>query len=239
MNFNRAAEMQASDLALLERKNADYGNANILTTGIYGVGVRLQDKVARLLNLTDGNRVAQVKGETIEDTLGDISNYGLIGRLLLEGQVGPATGAPTAPVASSAVSSRTQEGHAYGRMAYLAGPIDHVTHDVAMGWRDSVTDLLYSHQWATFNPAGSVGNGPFAPGRAVQMCRAAIQICDILIAHLPPDTKAFGTIREIEYAKAIGKPVVVWSEWTATSLFSCDVPTLADLTDVIDWVKQQ
>lgn len=237
MNFQRAKQLQESDLALLQVKNEDYGNSNILTTGIYGIGVRLQDKVARLLNLTEGNKVPSVRGESIADTLGDISNYGIIGRLLLEGQVGDPAGGTTAPAAASSGDYRTTD--AAGRMVYLAGPIDMISEVDAREWREMVTENLVSEKWATFSPFGAVGNGPCGPGRTVQICLAAVLICDAVIVRLPVNAPAFGSIRELEYAKAHGKPVVVWSDWVDASLFSQDLVVVRTLDEVIGWLRTQ
>lgn len=79
-------------------KNADYSPANIMGTGEIGVGVRLWDKVTRLLNLYGYDiKIAEpaklgtpkvAKNESIDDTLSDIAVYGIIGRLLRQGKWG-------------------------------------------------------------------------------------------------------------------------------------------------------
>jgi hypothetical protein len=75
-------------------KNADYSPANILGTGEIGLVTRLWDKVARLMNLS-GFRIEisharfttpqAPKNESIDDTLIDLANYGVIGFLLRKG----------------------------------------------------------------------------------------------------------------------------------------------------------
>lgn len=75
-------------------KNTDYSPANILGTGEIGLVTRLWDKVARLMNLT-GFRITishsefstpiHPKNESIDDTLMDLSVYGIIGILLRSG----------------------------------------------------------------------------------------------------------------------------------------------------------
>lgn len=229
--------MQEADLALLKRKNSDYGNNNILTTGIYGVGVRLQDKIARLLNLTKGNVVPEVKGESVEDTLADISNYGLIGRLLLEGQLGDSTTNTTTQPATSKQVLPQFRTNPNGRMVYLGGPVDFVSHTDAVSWRESLTEALMEHKWATYSPVGAIGNGYYGPGRVIEMCLSAINICDAMVAKLPDNTKAFGTIREIEYAKALGKPVIVWSPWADQSIFAYDLEVVGNQPDVVRWLE--
>src|SRR5690606_41516800 len=59
---------------LLMDKRADYGTTNIAITGLYGVAVRLQDKVSRLLNLLASGQ--EPNNESIEDTFRDIAGYG-------------------------------------------------------------------------------------------------------------------------------------------------------------------
>mgnify|MGYP002777089094 CR=1 FL=1 len=72
-------------------KNADYSPANILGMGEVGVGVRLWDKTARLLNLLGFDIHAELKGqkpprepknEAIADTYLDLACYGIIGKLV-------------------------------------------------------------------------------------------------------------------------------------------------------------
>lgn len=70
---------------LAERKNHDYSPLNISVCGLKGIAVRLVDKAMRLNTLTEKGVEAEVKDETLEDTLVDISNYGLIGLMLKRG----------------------------------------------------------------------------------------------------------------------------------------------------------
>lgn len=75
-------------------KNADYQSANVLACGEIGLVTRLWDKVARLMSLT-GFRfdvsnprfvgAKDPKHESIDDTLLDLANYGVIGLLLRQG----------------------------------------------------------------------------------------------------------------------------------------------------------
>lgn len=70
---------------LLIKKHQDYGPKNIMNSPggpINGLIVRLYDKVARLANLTENGSAAQF--ESLRDTLMDISNYGLIGVMVLD-----------------------------------------------------------------------------------------------------------------------------------------------------------
>ena len=84
--------MQAYRLHL--RKSEDYSPANIKGTGYIGLVTRIWDKVARLMNLT-GFQVEiesstytaprHAANESIDDSLIDLANYGVIGLLLRRG----------------------------------------------------------------------------------------------------------------------------------------------------------
>jgi hypothetical protein len=85
------AAVFADDLAVFVRKQADYGAGNIGAFGLAGVLLRSHDKTQRLANLARSADSASaairsaVKGEAVEDTLGDLTNYGAIGRLVTRG----------------------------------------------------------------------------------------------------------------------------------------------------------
>ena len=70
------------------RKNNDYGPNNILDLGERGVFVRLWDKINRLKQLVWEQRTAQVKDESIDDTLRDTAIYSIIGLILRRGKWG-------------------------------------------------------------------------------------------------------------------------------------------------------
>ena len=74
-----------SNCVLAVRKNTDYsgGLSPIKSTGMVGIATRIIDKAARLFNLVSGlNRKIAIGDETPEDTLRDLSNYGIIGVML-------------------------------------------------------------------------------------------------------------------------------------------------------------
>jgi len=74
-------------ISLLIKKHNDYGPKNISDApggSLYGLAVRLHDKVARLANLISNNK--KPSNESLEDTFVDIVNYGLIGLLILKGK---------------------------------------------------------------------------------------------------------------------------------------------------------
>ncbi len=65
--------------SIMMKKQADYGPLNIaLAPGgpMNGLRVRMYDKLARLNNLAD--KAATPNFESIEDTLIDLANYGII-----------------------------------------------------------------------------------------------------------------------------------------------------------------
>lgn len=83
--FYAVLDTSAEATNVLLEKHEDYGPSNIADApggAINGLAVRLHDKVARLSHLTKtGN---DPKHESLYDTFLDISNYGLIGMLVLK-----------------------------------------------------------------------------------------------------------------------------------------------------------
>jgi len=73
---------------LLIKKHRDYGPKNI-TNSPYGptqgLVVRMWDKIARIVNLTNQGNVS-AENEPLEDSFKDIANYGIIGLLVLRGK---------------------------------------------------------------------------------------------------------------------------------------------------------
>lgn len=64
-------------------KQHDYGHDNIRRFGIYGIIVRLSDKIERYRNLL--NRENAVPNESIADTVEDIVGYCVVANMLLDG----------------------------------------------------------------------------------------------------------------------------------------------------------
>ena len=81
----RALFMAAECVSLLDSKQKDYGPGNISRFGVKGLSVRLYDKVERLANLLM-DKDETPENESLEDTFKDITNYGLIGLMLLRDQ---------------------------------------------------------------------------------------------------------------------------------------------------------
>jgi hypothetical protein len=73
------------------RKNADYGNSfgeQYQEHGLVSAVIRLDDKMRRLKSLS--KKQAQVKDESIEDTLLDLCNYSIMSVMELRKQRGEA-----------------------------------------------------------------------------------------------------------------------------------------------------
>lgn len=73
--------------ALYARKNADYGDSFGKSYKEYGMTmacIRLEDKLNRLKALS--KKEAQVKEESVSDTLMDLANYAIMTLVELEGE---------------------------------------------------------------------------------------------------------------------------------------------------------
>lgn len=75
-------KVQNDGLQLFIIKNKDYGNS-FSNCGLVGILVRIQDKMNRLINITNTN-ISLVKDETLKDTLLDLHNYAALALLLYD-----------------------------------------------------------------------------------------------------------------------------------------------------------
>ena len=92
-------------------------------------------------------------------------------------------------------------------IVYLAGPIDLVSSEEAKGWRE---ELVLPPGVLTVSPAHGYRGATLETAPDVdRVCRAMIRASDWVLANLCGEGLAVGTIREIEYAKSLGKLVVV------------------------------
>ena len=73
-----------SDIQLFEKKQHDYGPGNIAKFVEFGVLVRTNDKLERLINLNKRND--SPANESIIDTWQDLSVYGAIARVVRQDQ---------------------------------------------------------------------------------------------------------------------------------------------------------
>ncbi len=98
--FAQAAdEVFAECRELLIRKQQDYGHGNIMDFGELGVLVRVNDKVRRLRNLWESDRLDDPSNESVDDSWMDLLNYAAIALMLRRGTFslpleGDATNAP-------------------------------------------------------------------------------------------------------------------------------------------------
>jgi hypothetical protein len=82
-----AAELKFNEI-LIERleifsaKNRDYGDS-YKVDGVIGIVIRLGDKLKRLKQITQDGYQVQVKDEGLEELLGDIANYSLMGLMCI------------------------------------------------------------------------------------------------------------------------------------------------------------
>lgn len=85
--FDEEAHKAAKEVAdLVIRKQRDYGPKNIMNSVVspeLSIAVRLNDKIARLANLAQSGKTAE--NESLRDTADDIIGYGLILKMVLEG----------------------------------------------------------------------------------------------------------------------------------------------------------
>lgn len=119
------------------------------------------------------------------------------------------------------------------RLIYLAGPLDGLSID-GTTWYD---------EFETLCPDDVVG---FMPGRAFigaaenpsgmdAANRAVIRASHGVLANLSGPGRAFGTIREIEFAKSLGVPVIVVGD-VASSLMAYDVIQTPDLQSAVAYL---
>ena len=89
------AEVQTENFSVFCEKQHDYGARNISLGGdmsneddkklaLIGITIRLNDKVQRLLNLIKDND--DPANESIRDAFLDISNYGAIAQVVMDGK---------------------------------------------------------------------------------------------------------------------------------------------------------
>lgn len=84
-----ALALVLENVAILDRKQQDYGSANLTKFGTFGVTVRMSDKLERIVNLQNKKRdlagqpdFAKVNNEPLADSFLDLANYALIAYLM-------------------------------------------------------------------------------------------------------------------------------------------------------------
>lgn len=84
--IEKAVDTYEEALALLLKKNADYGSKNIAESpggALNGLRVRMWDKMARINNLLDSG--AEPENESLRDSFLDLGNYCFIALMVLDG----------------------------------------------------------------------------------------------------------------------------------------------------------
>lgn len=100
-------------------------------------------------------------------------------------------------------------------IAYLAGPIDHVTQEEARAWREKAAAALAQMGVGTYSPAHAFTVDPTRPGlvlaaRAFQVVNdVAIGISSLVLVAVPPETvTANGTLKEVRLAQVVDKVLI-------------------------------
>lgn len=116
-------------------------------------------------------------------------------------------------------------------LAYLAGPLDGVSYEEGRDWYD-VIERLAPPGWVIYRPGHAFASAASDPHSMNEANRAVIShTAMVVIANLSGPGRAFGTIREIEFAKANGTAVVVVGD-LYESLLAYDVDCVDTLEEV-------
>lgn len=119
-------------------------------------------------------------------------------------------------------------------IVYLAGPIDAVTREEALGWRYEASRRLEAREIATFDPAAAFYGVALKDGPAVRAInRVAVLQSTAVLANLL-DRRGFGTVREIEFACERGIPVYAAVGPDFKHLDAFDMLCFPDLRTAID-----
>ena len=80
-----ALELSLENILIFDKKQQDYGSGNIANNPQpeFGVAIRANDKVQRIMNLLSKGNEPKVEART--DSWMDLANYGLIGYMVAKG----------------------------------------------------------------------------------------------------------------------------------------------------------
>lgn len=208
----RAGEILDELLDLMASKAGDYSRDDTAINGMQGINSRLVEKAIRLRTVWSKN--GQANHETLRETLGDTLNYALMGLLYEEGLWTRST-----------------------YLVYLAGPIDGITTGEAANWRQQTGRTLAHYGVATFDPYGAyhlVLPASYDIAHAVGVInRFAIEQCQAVLVNLSGRGRSIGTLREIEFARAHNKRVIVVLPNGTPSLEAHDLEVVDTLADAI------
>lgn len=105
-----------------EKKNADYGNSFEETLNKWGINIalaRMDDKLNRVNTLL--NKTAQVKDESVEDTLMDLATYAVMTLMFLQKSANQETN--TAP-AKESEEPKPNFDYLIGKLVLIKGGVD-------------------------------------------------------------------------------------------------------------------
>lgn len=136
-------------------------------------------------------------------------------------------------------------------IVYLAGPIDDIPLEHAQRWRDIATTDLEGRGVAVYDPTREVSNlralvaldlgrstREIAAARICSWNRRAIGESVCMLAALAGPGRAFGTIREIEYAKQLQIPVVLWANPPVVSFEAWDLFQYPSYREAMEHILQ-
>lgn len=124
-------------------------------------------------------------------------------------------------------------------MIYLAGPVDDISLEDAKGWREELGQqapsgvLFYSPVHAY---VGTVTKATIQMAERIN--RTFIHACQGMIANMSGPGRGFGTIREIEFARLSGVPVVAIVNEPLDSLLAYDVYMAMDVDDALTTILE-
>lgn len=206
------------NLELMRTKSADYSTDNIAASGVQGIATRLLDKTVRAMHILNKN--GQFNHEGLADNFQDISNYGLIAQMLIDGTWEPST-----------------------QLVYLSGAIDVVSAAEAAGWRSMATDTLNQYDISTFSPLAAFCVSTTPEGISQRLAkkistinRAAILVSDVMLANLSSNQRMLGTIREIEVARQANIRVVAFGQGLQRHVEAHDLLVVGDLQAALDLI---
>lgn len=123
-------------------------------------------------------------------------------------------------------------------MIYLAGPID--SDPKAGPWREQAAAYLAEHGIASFNPLRAFAGATCAAPHVDAINRYALATCTAVLVNLLTDGRAFGTIREIEQAAHLEKPmIVVAGEWIVNHVSAYDLAVEGRLETALGLLVKQ
>jgi hypothetical protein len=124
-------------------------------------------------------------------------------------------------------------------LVYLAGPIDGIDRKDALGWREKLAEEAPS-MVLLFNPVTAYhGVNAGTAIAADQVNRMVIARCSAVIANLSGPGRAFGTIREIEFARFCEKLVVIVNDRPEDSLLAYDCQQVRTPEDALIRVLEE